>query len=89
MTLWRTIVLWVSTLAADPVVVAEEDQRCQAAVVAAYASMARDESPAPSPPAPPPPKPCPCKGTKVIKPDGAIPQPCFCGDNCKCKPGGK
>lgn len=88
MTLWRSLVLWFGSLAADPVVVAEEDQRCRAAVAAAYASMARDaEPPAPSPPAPPAAK-CRCNGTKVIKHDGTIPQPCPCGDNCKCQKGG-
>lgn len=90
MTLWRSLVVWVASLAADPVAVAEEDQRCHAAVAAAYASMVTDAERPPAPPVPPvpPAKKCSCNGTKVIKPDGSIPQPCFCGENCKCKPGG-
>jgi hypothetical protein len=90
MSLWRSIVVWFASFAADPVTVAEEDYRCQAAVAAAYASMATDgENVPPSPPQPPAPvKKCSCNGTKIIKPDGTIPQPCFCGENCKCKPGG-
>lgn len=88
MTAWRSLLLWLSTLAADPVVVSEEKARCEAAVMAAYAAYAEAEvTPAPVPPSPA--KKCACGGTKVIKPDGTIPQPCFCGENCACKPGGK
>ena len=88
MTAWHSLLLWLSTLATDPVAVSEEKSRCEAAVMAAYATYSEETSsplPVPTPPA----KKCTCNGTKVIKPDGSIPQPCFCADNCKCKPGEK
>lgn len=28
---------------------------------------------------------CNCNGTKIIRPDGKIEQPCPCGSNCQCK----
>jgi hypothetical protein len=90
MTLWRQLVLWLASLAADPQTVAGEKYACDAAVIAAYAEFAVPETDD-VPPAPPPrPIKCPCNGTKVVKPDGTIEQPCPCGDNCVCKrPGAK
>lgn len=89
MTAWRSFLMWLASLATDPVEVPAEKARCEAAVMAAYAAYAVDEAPAPKPP-PTPEKKCQCEGTKVIKPDGSIPQPCRCGDNCVCKkPGAK
>lgn len=89
MTAWRSLMLWLASLAADPVEVPAEKARCEAAVMAAYAAYAPADDPAPTPAPPAPPKKCACNGTKIIKPDGSIPQPCFCGENCACKPGGK
>lgn len=83
MTAWRSLLLWLSSLAADADAVAEERVRCEAAVMASYASFAVADA-APVPPVPL--KPCACGGTRIIKPDGSIPQPCRCGDNCVCKP---
>jgi len=82
MTIWRSILTWLAALSADPVAVPAERARCEAAVMAAYASYAPDDV---RPPAPTPAKACPCKGackgTGQWKPDGSI--------VARCEPGCK
>lgn len=77
MTIWRTFVAWLASLAADPAEIDREPPRAAAAVAAAYATFAPD---APAPPAPPSPKACPCggtcKGTGIYRPDGRIEMKC-------------
>lgn len=85
MTAWRSFLLWLASLAADPVTIDTEGPRSAAAVAAAYAAM-RPEDPAP--PAPPRPAECPCGGKCQggrYQPDGNIWQPC--AEGCRsCKP---
>jgi hypothetical protein len=82
MTLWRTLIAWLTAMSADPVQIDAEAAKCDVAVAAAYATFAPDVVPAPTPPAPPGPMECPCGGRCVggrYQPDGSIWQKCSPG----------
>jgi hypothetical protein len=86
MTLWKTILAWLASMAADPHELDREPVRSYAAVSGAYATFAPvDPEPAPQPQ--PGPEACPCGGKCVdgkYQPDGRIWQNCM--QNCKsCK----
>jgi hypothetical protein len=81
--MWRSLIAFMASLAAEPGAVDREHPRAAAACQAAYAAMARDDAP----PAPKPVDECVCGQTcknGVWKPDGRIEAKCDC-ECARCK----
>lgn len=83
--MWKTILAWLASLAADPAAHDLEAPRAAAAVAAAYAAQATDAKPRPDP-APEPGKCCQECGGKgyIVQPDGHR-TACPCPTTCMCK----
>jgi hypothetical protein len=83
-TIYRSLLAWLASLAADPAEIDREPPRAAAAVAAAYATFAPEVAPTP----PPAPAACGCGGKCAngqYKPDGKIIMSCEKDCPCACR----
>jgi hypothetical protein len=84
MTLYRSLIALLASLAADPAEIDREPPRAAAAVAAAYATFAPESAPPP----PPAPAKCACGGKcqgGQYRPDGKIIMKCEKDCPCGCR----
>lgn len=84
--MWRTMLAWLASLSADPTALDREAPKASAAVMAAYAAQAAEQTPDAVPTPAPETKCCSECGGKgyVVQPDGHRTS-CPCPPTCHCK----